>query len=280
MDYSNAIEQGNDVAVFNIKNFSLDQTLDCGQCFRWQSTDEGYVGVVNGRQLSVRMHNDNLILKDMTMDEFHSTWKDYFDLNRDYSQIKDLYSSDTHLAKAISFSPGLRVLRQDPWETLITFILSQNSNIPRIKKMVLELCVNFGAVLPSGGHDFPTPCALASLTVQALAPVKAGYRAPYIIDAAKQVASGKICLTSLQNQSSETIKKHLCHIHGVGPKVAECALLFGFGRVEICPMDVWIKRVMNTLYPMGFPDVFLPTAGIAQQYLFHYARNFPEELVK
>jgi len=278
MDYLDATQQGSDVVINKIKNFSLAETLDCGQCFRWQPDGYGFIGIAHGRQLHICMDEGNLIFRDTSLEEFESTWKDYFDLGWDYSQIKSLYSADPHLAKAVAFSPGLRVLRQDPWETLITFILSQNSNIPRIKKMVLELCVQFGEAIPTGGRTFPTPEALASLSPEALAPVKTGYRAPYILDAARQVAEGKICLVSLADKPTEELMKNLLTIHGVGPKVAECVSLFGYGRVEVCPMDVWIKRVMHTLYPKGLPKEFLATAGIAQQYLFHYVRNYPEVL--
>ncbi|MCL2362121.1 MAG: DNA-3-methyladenine glycosylase 2 family protein [Defluviitaleaceae bacterium] len=262
-----------DYILSEVKDFDLAQTLDNGQCFRWQPTGDGYIGIAHGRQLQLIIDGNRLILKNMSPDEFENTWKEYFDLNRDYSHIKNLYSIDPHLAKATAFSPGLRVLQQDPWETLITFILSQNSNIPRIKKMVLELCLNFGKVLPAGGRAFPTPEALAPLTQEDMAPVKTGYRAPYIIDAARQIAEGKICLSDLADKPTDELKKSLLQIHGVGPKVAECTALFGFGRVEVCPMDVWMNRVMNNLYPNGFPKEILPTAGIAQQYLFHYARN-------
>jgi len=287
MDYIKAEQQGKDTVLLGIKNFNLAQILDCGQCFRWSSDTAiemgeatkqskqiiSYTGIAHGRQLRLILDGDCLILKNVTFLEYETLWRDYFDLNRNYSDILSQYALDSSLVKATAFSPGLRVMRQDPWEMLITFILSQNSNIPRIKKMVAELCKNFGKALPIGGHTFPSPEALESLTSEALAPIKTGYRAPYIIDAAKWVSQGKICLTSLQMAQTDEIKKTLLQIHGVGPKVADCVMLFGFGRVEVCPMDVWMKRVMSTMYPNGFPDELQSTAGIAQQYLFHYARS-------
>ena len=272
MDYTKAEQNGNDIVLLGIKNFNLAQILDCGQCFRWAGEGGEYTGIAHGRQLKLIMTGDNLTLKDVTPYEFEYIWKDYFDLSRDYSQIRELYSADASLAKATAFSPGLRVMRQDPWETLITFILSQNSNIPRIKKMVATLCECFGQALPCGGHAFPAPEALAVLDPEALADVKTGYRASYIIDAARKVAGGQIDLAALQSRPSCELQKALLQIHGVGPKVAECVLLYGFGRVEIYPMDVWMKRVMAEWYPAGFPETLCPTAGIAQQYLFHYAR--------
>jgi len=272
MDYTKAEQNGNDIILLGIKNFNLTQTLECGQCFRWEGADGNYTGIAHGRQLQLNLDNDNLTLKDVSASEFDNIWKDYFDLGRDYCQIRQQYSPDPSLTKAVEFSPGLRVMRQDPWETLITFILSQNSNIPRIKGMVARLCENFGQALPCGGHAFPTPETLAGLTPEALAPIKPGYRAPYIIDAARQVAEGKLNLAIMQTQPSTEIHKALIQIHGVGPKVADCVLLYGFGKVECYPMDVWMKRVMADMYPAGFPEVLKPTAGIAQQYLFHYAR--------
>jgi len=275
----------NDTIVVGVRNFNPAQVLECGQCFRWIPEGTGYTGIAHGRRLRIELKGENLILKDVSLNEYEYIWKDYFDLSRDYDLIHRHYFVDTSLTKAVNYSPGLRVMRQDPWETLISFILSQNSNIPRIQKMISQLCLYFGEALqhtngpisqgrqrPCDGYAFPTPDVLAACTPEKLAPIKTGYRAPYIIDAACKVASGEIDLTALQSQASEDVYKALLTIHGVGPKVAECVLLFGFGRVERCPMDVWMKKVMSTLYPNGFPDNLKPTAGIAQQYLFHYAR--------
>jgi len=273
MDYTKAEQSGNDVLISGIKNFNLAQILDCGQCFRWIGEGGEYTGIAHGRQLQLVLNGDTLILRDVSLCDFEYIWKDYFDLSRDYCQLRKLYSQDPSLVQAVDFSPGLRVMRQDPWETLITFILSQNSNIPRIKKMVASLCEHFGQALPCGSHAFPAPEALASPNPEALAAVKTGYRAPYIIDAARRVAEGRLDLTALKAKPSDEIQKALIQIHGVGPKVAECVLLYGFSRVEVYPMDVWMKRIMANLYPAGFTEALSPTAGIAQQYLFHYART-------
>jgi len=273
MDYIKIEQNGKDTILTGIKNFNPSQILDCGQCFRWTGENGTYTGIAHGRRLQLCMKEDSLILENVPLQEFEYIWKGYFDLSRDYDEIRRHYSTDPSLAKAINFSPGLRLMRQDPWETLITFILSQNSNIPRIKKMVELLCIHFGKTLPCGGSAFPTPEDLAMLSPEDLAPIKPGYRAPYIIDAARHIADGRLCLTTLKAQTSDDIKKALLRIHGVGPKVAECVMLFGFGKVEVCPMDVWMKRVMATYYPGGFPEDLMPTAGIAQQYLFHYARS-------
>lgn len=183
------------------------------------------------------------------------------------------------MEQALAFSPGLRLLRQDAWEVLITFILSQNTNIPRIKKMIALLCECCGRVLPCGGCAFPTPHELVKLSAEDLRPVKCGYRAIYIIDAARRVCDGSVNLTALAAMPSDYVKQALLNIKGVGDKVAECVLLYGFGRVERYPRDRWIKKVMASYYPEGFPEGLRNYAGIAQQYLFHYARmHLNEEL--
>ena len=221
----------------------------------------------------MEISGDKLILKNVTITEFESVWKNYFDLNRDYSRLRTDFNIDENMQKALTFSPGLRLMHQDAWEILISFILSQNSNIPRIKKMITLLCENFGQVLPCDGYAFPTPESLAGLAESDLEPIRPGYRAPYIIDAARRVAGGTLDLTALATQPTNEVRGALLSVHGVGPKVAECVLLFGFGRVECFPLDVWMKRVMADMYPGGLPAGLLEYAGIAQQFLFHYIRT-------
>jgi len=282
MDYSSIEQRGTDIVLTEIKNFIPSQVLDNGQCFRWSGSADSYTGVAHGRHLELFLEKDALVLKNVTLNEFESVWRDYFDLGRDYGQLRQLYATDDTLSKAMAFSPGLRIMKQDPWETLITFILSQNSNIPRIKSMVALLCENFGQALPlnketvTKSFTFPTPESLALLSADDLTSIRSGYRAAYIIDAAKRVADGRFDLKALHNMESEDIRLALMKIHGVGPKVADCVLLYGFGRVGHYPLDVWMKRVMASYYPDGFPDVLTNTAGIAQQYLFHYIRNHKE----
>ena len=300
MDYTSIKQTGQDLILMDIKHFIPEQVLDCGQCFRWQAADDNmFRGIAHGRSLTLFICEGergwDLIIKNAGSLEFENSdsktlesktpdsktpdsknlWKDYFDLDRDYGQLRQHYATDPTLAKAITYSPGLRIMRQDPWETLITFILSQNSNIPRIKGMVEKLCRTFGRVLPGPdkGHAFPEPNDLASLSVHDLAPIKSGYRAGYIIDAAKKISEGILNIKELEKMPTEDIRRELMGICGVGPKVADCVLLYGFGRVECFPLDVWMKRVMAKYYPKGFPQEFCDTAGIAQQFLFHYERT-------
>ena len=274
MDYANASQNGKDVVISGVKHFDLAQTLDCGQAFRWAACENGYTGIAFGRKLTIIPSNKQLTFKNLTLDEFFATWKGYFDLDRDYAALRERLAEagGNGMKQALEFSPGLRVMRQDMWETLISFILSQNSNIPRIKKMIEALCHHFGNPVGAGGFAFPLPQDIARLTVDDLAPIRCGYRAAYIIDAARRTVNGEPNIAALTHLPSDEIKRALLQIHGVGPKVAECVLLFGYGRIERFPIDVWIKRVMENLYPTGFPQEIQDLSGIAQQFLFHHAR--------
>jgi len=275
MDYTSIVQRGPDIVLTGIKNFVPAQVLDNGQCFRWQGDGGRYSGIAHGRRLVLSLTavamGDELIFEDVTQAEFEKVWKDYFDLGRDYGELRLHYSADKTLAEAIAYSPGLRIMKQDPWETLLTFILSQNSNIPRIKGMVTRLCECFGSVLPCGGFAFPTPEAIAS--AGDLSAIKSGYRADYIMDAARRTADGRLNLDELQHRPTDDVRQLLMAVHGVGPKVADCVLLFGFGRIECFPLDVWMKRVMADYYPNGFAESLMDTAGIAQQFLFHFVRT-------
>ena len=222
MDYTSIEFSGGDTVITGIQHFDLAQILDCGQAFRWSVSDKSslFTGIAHGRRLNLEISGDTLVLKDVTLAEYETIWKNYLDLERDYSHLRKMFDTDVNLKKALEFSPGLRLMRQDVWEILISFILSQNSNIPRIKKMITLLCENFGQALPCGGYAFPTPEALARLTEGDLAIIRSGYRAPYIIDAARRVASGTLDLDALHTQSTHNVRNALLAVHGVGPKVA------------------------------------------------------------
>ena len=257
------------------ERFSLADTLCCGQCFRWRAGEDGWFsGVAEGRTCRVKQEEDGLLLDCAPGDD--AFWAEYFDLRTSYSTLRSQFSEDETLARAASYAPGIRVLRQYPWEALCTFIISQNNNIPRITGIVERLCQGFGEPLEGGQFAFPTPRRLATCTPEELSGVRAGFRAAYLLDAARKVAYGALDLEAVRSMPLEEARAALQTIHGVGPKVAECALLYGFGRVECFPLDVWIKRVMKTLFPGGLPECAGQYAGIAQQYLFHYARTCPE----
>ncbi len=270
-------EQG--LLLRGLRDFSLPEILDCGQCFRWQPVEndpDRWQGIAFGRQLLIEKVGEQDFLFHCREEDFEQFWQSYFDLNVDYSSIKNVLSNDPIMAEASTYAPGIRVLRQDGWEALCTFIISQNNNIKRIRGIVERLCTEFGEALEGGGYAFPTAERLAAATLEDLAPLRSGFRAKYLLDAARKVADGTVDLSSISDLPYEEAQATLRLIHGVGPKVADCALLFGFYRLDAFPMDVWMKRAMATLYPQGFPEELLPYRGIAQQYLFHYARMHPE----
>lgn len=255
------------------RDFSLPDTLDCGQAFRWREEPDGaWRGICGARSLRLAQTGEDIVLLDTGEADFLAYWREYFDLGRDYAELKRLLCADPVLAEAVRHSPGIRVLRQDGWEALCTFIVTQNNNIKRIKGIVEKLCESFGEPT-EGGFAFPTAERLAALSEEDLAVLHCGYRSPYLIDCSRRVAEGRLDLGALRTLPLDEARRALLTVKGIGPKVADCALLFGFGRQECFPQDVWIKRAMAELFPEGLPDFALPVAGIAQQYIFHYMRT-------
>lgn len=249
--------------------FDLGLTLDCGQAFRWKSDGNKWRGVAFGKALSIEQRDDELIL-DCSSDDYENIWKRYFDFSLDYGKIVSSYD-DVYLKRAVSEYRGIRILRQEPWEALCSFIISQNNNIPRIKGIVERLCESFGEET-DGGYAFPSAEKTASLSVEDLSPIRAGFRAKYIIDAARKVADGTVDFKAIEENPIEFGREELQKIKGVGAKVAECTLLYGFHKLEAFPVDVWVKRIMAEMYPDGLPECTKGSEGIAQQYLFHWRR--------
>ncbi len=272
----------NGILIKNLSNFDLSQTLDCGQCFRWTKTSDNiYQGIAYGKILNIQQEKNNIILKNTTKEDFDNIWKSYFDLDTNYSNIlKNLSNIHPFLSDAYNYCPGIRILNQEPWETLCSFIISQNNNIPRIKKIILKMCELFGSKIPNSENCFSFPSAetLAQLNENDLSPIKSGFRAKYILDAANKIAKKEINLKSIKNMSIYDAEKALTKIKGVGPKVAQCTLLYGFHRLEAFPMDVWMKKIMETYFQGKSPDLFGKYAGVAQQYLYHYSRMNAEKL--
>ena len=263
--------------VTGITDFSLSETLDCGQCFRWQRLESGaYRGSAYGKSLTVSMDEKGLLLQGAAEDDFQALWRSYFDLDLDYNKIRvALANKDPILKEAAAFAPGIRILNQEPFETLCSFIISQNNNIPRIKGIIARLCLLFERETGSADR-FPTAEMLACRREEDLAPLRAGWRAAYLLDAAQKVAVGEVDLERIKALPMSEARAVLMRIKGVGPKVAECVLLYGLHRLEAFPMDVWMKRAMATLFPEKSVLDFGPYAGIAQQYIFHYSRLHPE----
>lgn len=266
-----------DVILENVTSFDIEQTLDCGQCFRWNKIGEkSYSGIAFGKYLEISQSENTVILHNCLKEDFENVWYNYFDLSTDYDTIRQqLAKIHPVLDEAQRYAPGIRILKQEPWEALCSFIISQNNNIPRIKGIIDRLCNNFGEKISENNYSFPTANVLNKLTVDDLAPLRSGFRAKYIIDACNRVASGELNLDEIKTMPIEQARAELTKIKGVGAKVSDCTLLYGMGRKECFPIDVWIKKAMAVLFPELTPRAFRDYAGIAQQYIFHYSRMHP-----
>ena len=260
---------------------NLAQTLDCGQSFRFypvtlENNIPAWRGVAFSRGLTVYQDENNDLVLDCTEQEFRDIWFDYFDFNTDYKKSREVLSAlHPALKEAAEFAGGIRILKQEPFEALCSFIISQNNNIPRIRKIIAALCEHFGTPIEGTPfYAFPTAERLASAGTEGLARVRCGFRAKYVADAAEKVASGTLDLQALRNQPYEAAKAALMTIYGVGTKVADCVLLFSLGFYEAFPIDVWVKKVISKYYGKSFDGSrFGAYAGIAQQYLFYYERS-------
>ena len=232
----------------------LDQTLDCGQCFRFEPDGTGgYRGIAGRHAALIRREGEDLFIegtadRPVTAELFEGFWRRYLDL-----------------------------LRQEPFEALISFILSQNNNVPRIKGIIGRLC-RFGEHLGGEDYAFPTPERIACLTQEEMASLRCGWRDAYIRDAACRVADGTLDLARVAALPLEDARRELQTVQGIGPKVADCVLLYGLGRLEAFPLDVWMKRAMVSLFPDKTPADFGRTAGISQQVIVHYCRCHPQEV--
>jgi len=262
----------NAILIEESQFFSISLCLDCGQAFRWENNNGIWHGVVKNKVLDIENTSQGILLH-ATVEEFNNVWHDYFDLGRDYERILSTFKEDKNLSLAINEFCGIRILNQDPWEALCSFIISQNNNIPRIKGIIKRLCENFGEPLGGVNYSFPSAETIAQLSLDDLAPLRAGFRNKYILDAAQKVASGEVDINNLKNMPIEEARNELIKIKGVGAKVAECALLYGCGHIDAFPVDVWVKRVMAEMYEDGLPECTKGVRGIAQQYLFHWRRN-------
>lgn len=268
-----------DTVISGIEDFSLADTLDCGQCFRFFEQEDGsFCGMAADRYIKLSRRGDDIVLHGIEKDDYEGFFRRYFDFDRDYGAIKLQLSKDETLRRASSYAAGIRILRQDPWEALCSFIISQNNNIKRIKKIVAALCEGYGERTSDGHFTFPSAERVASLSDEQLRSLGVGFRSSYIHDAAQRVALGITDLEVISKMPIEDARRELMKIKGVGPKVAECVLLYGMFRLEAFPIDVWIKRAIDVFYGGEIPDVAKEYAGIAQQYIFHYIRTCPNAL--
>ncbi len=275
------------VIIDGVQDFDVTHTFDCGQCFRWDREEDGsYTGVALGRVVNISSLGNRIIIANSSLEDVENIWIDYLDLKRDYSAVKKGFSDDKTLCRAIEYGYGIRILKQEMFECLVSFIISTQNGIPRIKKIVSKLCQMYGTAIQYGTrtyYTFPTPEQLEGVTEADLAPLKAGYRAKYIVDCVRKVVSGDIKLEKVFCYDTASARSELLKICGVGPKVADCVMLFSMNKYDAFPIDVWVRRIMSNLYlddnatagdiQRYAAEKFGEYAGIAQQYLFYFARG-------
>ncbi|MCT4598567.1 MAG: hypothetical protein N4A50_11900 [Vallitalea sp.] len=283
------IIDSNNIIINDSSDFDIEHILECGQCFRFYKKDNrDYIIIAYSKILRVTQDDQQVTFHNTTEEEFQSIWMKYFDLGRDYSIIKTTLSKfDEHLQTAVSEKGGIRILQQDTWESLISFIISQNNHISNIRRVIERLSNKYGTYIgeieDEKYYSFPTIEQLSIATEEELRALKVGFRAPYIINACEKVANGEVDLETVCCGNLLEAKKQLITIKGVGNKVADCVLLFGAMRYEVFPTDVWVKRIMEYYYfkedtKIKVIDDFAKEnygelAGFAQQYLFYYARD-------
>ena len=265
-----------------VTDFSLSQTLECGQCFNFEKiSDNEYIVVAFERMLHVRQRGDELDFLNASEEDIEKIWTDYFDLSRDYGKIKEeIIRSDPRLEPVIKEYYGIHILNQDFIETLISFIISQNKNIVHIKQLIRKISEKRGTYIDSFNgrpyYSFPSLEALDSIPEEGFRQLKTGFRAPYLRDAVNRLVSGEINGDELKSLPYEAAKEKLRSIKGVGDKVADCVLLFSLGFRSAFPVDIWIKRIIEKMYDGKTEyavNLFGEYGGYAQQYLFIYARE-------
>lgn len=280
----------NNTIIEEVRDFELSQTLECGQCFRFYRQEENdYVVVAYGKLLHIRQENDVLTFYDCDATTVRDIWIPYFDLERDYGSIKSfLLSKDKKLEKAINEKYGVRILNQEFHEMLISFIISQNKQIPQIKQLVKHISEEYGDFLGEINgekyYSFPKVEVLGNITEEKFRELKTGFRAPYLADAVDKLSKKQLYSNMFQNLDEKKAREKLMTVKGVGEKVANCVMLFALGYRDAFPIDVWIKRIMENLYfdgkdtskekIAGFAEkMYGEYGGYAQQYLFCYGRD-------
>lgn len=282
-------EKNNMVILEGVSDFDPKHIFECGQCFRWRAEEDGsYTGVAKGKVINVSRENDTIYIKNSNLEDFNNIWKNYFDLETNYTEIKNILKNmDEHLEKATEFGWGIRLLRQDPWEMIISFIISSNNRIPMIQRAIGNLSKQYGTYIGEYNgmeyYDFPTPEQLNKASIEDIRACSTGFRDKYIKSTTEAVISDNDDVYSYSNLSTDECRKELMKFNGIGPKVCDCIALFGMQKYDTFPVDVWVKRVMQEFYvddDMSLPkmrtyaiDKFGDLSGFAQQYLFYYARE-------
>jgi N-glycosylase/DNA lyase len=280
------IEKEDGLLLQNIQDFELKHIFDCGQCFRWnEDLDGSFIGVAADKVARLIKTGDELLIEGGNLEDL-DFWIEYLDLERDYKKIKKMFIKDPILKEAINYGQGMRILNQEQFEIIISFIISANNNISRIKKTVEAISRKFGKAMEFEDktfYIFPSPKELSLATVEDLKECGCGYRAEYIVNTTQKIANGHFIVEEVVNMDIEEARTALMQLNGIGPKVADCILLFSMRKTQAFPVDVWVKRVMEYFYTS--PDMnlrkirefgmdkFGEFAGIAQQYLFYYARD-------
>ena len=285
------------IVIKDVRNFELAHIFECGQCFRWyKQEDDSYIGVAHGKVIQIEKINNDVILHNATEEDFNNIWGEYFDLYTDYSNIKKILSKDKILSKSVKFGYGIRLLKQDSFEIIVSFIISANNRIPMIKKAIKNISEKWGETIEYKGkiyYSFPTVEQLKDATEDELRECGVGFRAKYIKDTVNKIYKNSVekCeqyrkeydMFWIKEQTDDICHKMLQNYSGIGSKVADCVMLFSMGKYSAFPVDVWVKRAMQYFYVA--PDVSLKKirdfgrakfgdlSGFAQQYLFYYARE-------
>lgn len=260
------------------QGLNLQSTLFCGQTFSWQQLEDNlFSGIAGTRAIYAKYNDDSIEIENidgtLLTKEDATFWQHYFAIDIDYPAVTAKFCTHKKLAECVAYAPGVRVLRQPFFDTLLCFIISQNNHIPRITSIAARLREEYGPLLPCGQHAYPTPETLAQLEVEDLAPLRAGFRAKYLLDAARKVASGVVSEEEINTLPDDEAREKLKLIYGVGTKVADCVLLYSFGRNRIVPMDVWMKRAIQQQFKGKMPRAAHGYEGIAQQFIFFWARE-------
>lgn len=308
MEFGNIKFEDNKIMIQDVKNFDIKQILECGQCFRWDKiNDKNYIVVAFGRVIEIIQEDNEVTILNSNEEDFNNIWLKYFDLERNYNDIKEVLAKDEILRKSVEFGYGIRILNQDPFEMLISFIISARNSIPSIKKTVKKICEKWGEKIDYKGevyYTFPTPQAIKNATLEEIQSTGASFRSKYIVDTIKKVNEAietkedyekninnyaeRPEILDFDLEYIKSLDDDECHVAlqkfmGVGAKVADCIMLFSMAKHSAFPVDVWVKRAMIYFYVA--PDVSLnkmrvfardkfgKLSGMAQQYLFYYARE-------
>ncbi len=283
-----------ELKIENVNSFNLTHIFECGQCFRWnKNKDMSYTGIVGKNVINISKINNDVYVKSFGEDDLETLFNTYFDMNTDYEKIKNkLRKIDRFMEESIKYGDGIRLLNQDLWETIISFIISANNNIPRIKGIIERICKRYGNKIVWNGieyYSFPTPEQLGKANIQDLRILGLGFRDVRVYETTKMVINGEIDFDKLHKEKdTQIVRDELLKLPGVGPKVGDCILLFStLKRLDVFPIDVWVRRVMNELYIHNEDEnkvnkklvlkianeKFGNLCGIAQQYLFYWKRG-------